>query len=159
MTTAWVKHRDYVPDDWVAIEFCNVEFFGDNADFFSKKWRDIEYEQYQKLKPKTDDLKERKKLLKKERNSVKAQLNNSKRWWKFWKGKIEKELNGRLSEINQSIEEIKSELTQIENNMFYEAYTLVRKGEKFLSENGFVLKSTNSHGNECVTHTDIWELI
>lgn len=159
MTTVRIKYRDYVPNDWLAIEFCRVEFFGDNKDFFSKKWDAIEYEQYRKLNPKADDLEEQKKLLKRERDSIETQLNNSKHWWKFWKDKGEKELNGRLSEINQAIKEIKSELKQVKNNMFYDASTLIRKAEKFLSENGFVLKSSNSSGNECVTHTDIWELI
>lgn len=159
MTTARVKYRDYVPDDWFAIEFCDVEFFGNNADILSQKWHSIEYEKCREFRPKADDLENQMDILEKERNSIEIELRNSRHWWKFWSGKYEKELKGRLSRTNQTIKEIKSEFKQVENNMFYDVSTLVRKAEKFLAENGFILKSTNSSGNECVTHTDIWELI
>lgn len=162
MTTARLKYRNYVPWGWIAIEFCNVEFFGDNADLFRRKWHDIEYAKYDKCKAKMNALKEELDANEKQRKSISQELKELQQaapWWQIWETDKERALKMQLSEIDADITKIEINMSVINSDKFYDVQTIINKAESFLEENGFVLRNTDTAGNECVTHTDIWELV
>ena len=161
MTTARLKYRNYVPYNWIAIEFCNVKFFGNNSDSFDREWDNIRYEKYRKCRANIDALSKNCSLIERQQNSILSELNGlqkEKPWWRIWKTDYEKELIKKVSHMYSNIEKIRLDIERAEANRIYSAQTLVRKAERMLSQNGFVLKSSNTEGTECVTYTDIWEL-
>lgn len=158
MTTARVEYRNHVPYGWIAIEFCDIRFFGDKATEFNIKWANIKYEKSRRQQSKIDALLVLKKNYETEKANAAKDLKHSKDWWRFWNNKYEQGLKCKIKELNQSIKEINLEIQSIQSDKYYEVFTLIRKAEKFLDDNKFVLKSSNSSGSVCITHTDIWEL-
>lgn len=174
-TTAKVEHRDYVPYGWIAITFCNVEFYGFRAEEMKGKWSDIEMERYKKYAPLYDHNETRIQNL---RNQIKAidkqketLINSkpSKPFYRFWYNKSEK---ARISEIDKLLDELSKQADKLttrankleeENEMlgkkrFFEVYECLTKIETLLQKNGFVLTHTSSRGEECIVKTEVWTL-
>lgn len=158
MTTARVKYRNHVPYGWIAVEFCDVRFFGDKATELNLKWENIKCEKSRKQQYKIDNLLVFKKNCEIEKANAARDLKQSKDWWRFWNNKYEQGLKCKIKELNQSIKKINLEIQSIQTNKYYDVFTLIHKAEKFLDDNKFVLKSSNAAGSECITYTDIWEL-
>lgn len=156
MTTARVKHRDYIPPGWLAIEFCDVDFVGDEAEFFDSMWKKIEYKKFDRDMPNLEHVESCINKYMAEIDTIGYELKQIKKWWKFWKSAEEKYLEQKQSLLIQNIEKAKAERDILENNMLYEPAELVFRVEKFLKENGFILKSTSSSNDGCVTYTDLW---
>lgn len=161
MTTARLKYRNYIPYGWIAIEFCDVTFFGDNASSFEREWYKIKYDKCDKCKSEINDLEKRRKSREEKRKSIMREIKcmkDNRQWWRFWRNDSEKELEKKLFEATCDIRRINSRIESIEEGMFYSTTELIRKAETFLNQSGFVLKSTSTSGSECETHTDIWKL-
>lgn len=156
MTTARVEHREYVPFGWIAVKFCDVDFFGDEAEFFESMWREIEYKKYNQVTLEIKRVQSRIEECRAEIDTIEHKLKQVKRWWRFWKTAEEKELKRKQSMFFQNIQKAKAEKDSLERNMFYKAKELVQKAENFLKENGFILTNVSSNGNECITYTDLW---
>lgn len=156
MTTARAKHRDYVPFGWIPVEFCKVDFFGDEAESFDSMWREIEYKKYNQVAPEIKRVKSRIAECVAEIDTIERKLEQVKRWWRLWKTAEEKELKQKQSMLFHNIQEAKAEEDSLKSDMFYEAKKIVLKAENFLKENGFVLTNASSNGNECITYTDLW---
>lgn len=159
MTTARVKHRDYVPYGWFAIAFCNVNFFGNDAEHFDSAWRRIVYAKYDQVQPEIKRIKKHITECEEKIGIIGRELNQLRRWWRFWKTSEENELLQKKSMLMQDIMEAKARNDLLQRDMFYKARELVCEAEHFLKENGFILTGTSSNGNECVTHTDLWTKI
>ena len=155
-TTAKVKHRDYVPWGWIAIEFCDVSFYGARAKELEEKWRNIEFSKYHEQKPIVERCELEKSVLQEEIKELQKKLKNSKKWYRPWYTKEEKQFICFIDEKNKAIWNLDEKISVAKDNMCYEAATLKRKAEQFLKNNGFVLSNTTAAGNECVTYTDIW---
>jgi len=155
-TTAKIKHRDYVPWGWIAIEFCDVEFYGARAKELEKEWHEIEFAKYHEQKPIAENYKTQKYQLEKEIKDIQKQLKESKKWYRFWYNKDEKNLIHLINEKSTTIKNLEVKIESVESDMFYKASTLLRKVEHFLKNKGFVLTNTTAAGDECVTYTDIW---
>ena len=158
MTTAKVKYRDHVPYGWIAVEFCDIYFYGENADEFKDRWYAIKYEKYHKQKFKIDNLCVSKEECETKKTDMVKDLKQSKDWRRFWDNKYERSLKYKIKELNQKIAKINSEIQSTQSDMYYSVFTLIYKAEHFLDDNKFVLKSSSSSGSECIVHTDIWEL-
>lgn len=156
MTTARVKHRDYIPYGWVAIEFCDVDFFGNDAERFDSAWREITYAKYDQIQPEIKRIQKHIAECDEKIGAIEQELNQLRRWWRFWKTPEENELLQKKSLLTQDIIEARERNDFLQKDMFYKAKELVCKAEHFLKENGFILTNTSSDGNECVTHTDLW---
>lgn len=156
MTTARVKHRNYVPYGWIAIEFCNVDFFGSDAERFGSAWRKITYAKYDQVQPEIERIQKHIVKCEEKIGIIGQELNQLRRWWRFWKTPEENELLQKKSLIMHDIMEARARKKFLQRDMFYKARELVCKAEHFLTENGFILTSTSSDGNGCVTHTDLW---
>lgn len=157
MTTARIKYRDYIPWGWIAIEFCEVEFIGDDAKRFKEEWHNIEYARYDENQPKIDELKLKLEPLKERASKLNDHLYKNRPKWKFWYTKEEKEIKACLAEIESQMMKIQSSIKAIENTNFLSSRELRSRAENYLSKNGFSLKSSNGAGSECITYTDIWE--
>ena len=157
MTTAKVEYRIYIPYGWIAVEFCNVEFFGYNKNLLKNEWHDIEYKKCKDKKPIINKLKVRRDDLKKHENLIVDEIKSIQKWWKLWKSKDEKSLWNQLFIIRKKMDDIDNKIKMHEESMFYSALVLKRKAEHFLESKGFIFETTSSAGNECVTHTDVWK--
>ena len=155
-TTAKVKHRDYVPWGWIAIEFCDVKFYGVRAKELEEKWRDIEFFKYREQKPIVEECELEKSVIEKEIEELQRSLNTSKKWYRPWYTKEEKQFISSINKKRNAIENLDEQIAMAKDNMFYDAATLRRKAEQFLQNNGFALTNTTAAGDRCVTYTDIW---
>ena len=158
-TTAKVEHRDYVPDDWIAIEFCNVDFYGFRAKEMEEKWHDIE----RKVNAKYDSLYEENETkiqsLYNQANAIRKQVKASKPFYRFWYNKQEKEMLSKANKLLYQAYELEEENEKIrENEDEDKVYECHREIEKILKQHGFVLTSTSSKGKGCVTKIEIWTL-
>lgn len=164
-TTAKVKHRDYVPHGWIAFKFCNVHFYGFRAEEMEEKWRHIEYERYYEYAPLYEQNKTQIQNLRSQIDVINAQeksLIDSIPFYRLWYTEAEKEkiseFNKLLDELSKQADELEKENKEIRDKSFLSVYECHRKIEDLLQQHGFVLTSTSSKGNECVTETEVWTL-
>lgn len=174
-TTAKVEHRDYVPSGWIAIEFCNVHFYGFRAKEMERKWRDIEDKRYVQYAPIYEKNKAKIHNMRNQINAINAQKESlinskpSKPFYRFWYNKAEKtkisEIDKILDELSKQADELIIEANKLEKKneeigekRFFEVYECRTKIETLLQQNGFVLTHTSSEGKECVTRTEVWTL-
>lgn len=174
-TTAKVEHRDYVPSGWIAIEFCDVHFYGFRAEEMKRKWCDITNKRYDEYAPlyeeneaKIQNMRNQIKVINTQKESL-ISSKPSKPFYRFWYNKSEK---ARISEINKLLDELlkqadnltveadklEKENKEIGDKRFFEVYECHTKIETLLQQNGFVLTHTSSEGKECVTRTEVWTL-
>lgn len=157
-TTAKVKHRDWVPYGWIAIEFCDVDFYGFRAGEMDKKWHDItrkRYDTYDSLykenETKIQDLHNNTK-------DIRKQVKESKPFYRFCYNEVEKEMLFKADNLSKKAYELEKENEQIKGKRFFNVYECHRKIEELLQQNGFVLTHASSTGEECVMETEIWIL-
>ena len=155
-TTAKVEHRDYVPWGWIAIEFCDVNFYGFRAEEMERKWSAIKNKRYDKY----DSLfKQNETQIKDWRNAASAirnQVKRSKPFYRFWYNKTEKDLLATADKLSSQANKLEAENQEVKNKRFFGVYECHRKIEDLLQQNGFVLTHTSSGGEKCVTKTEVW---
>ena len=157
MTTAQVKHRDYVPWGWIAIEFCDVEFFGERAKELKDKWSDITMARYRKYKGLVEELETKKSDLENEHQRLVKELKSTRRWYRFWYNEKENQLEKQVYNTYSKIQEIDKDIEKYNDMCFYGSIEKRLKLEKFLQEQGLVLDNSNAVGDECITYIDIWK--
>jgi chromosome segregation ATPase len=155
MKTAKVQYRDYVPYGYIAIEFCDVEFYGDDSNKLKEGWEKIKKDRYHKYDTAVNRLQYRLDSLTATRKDL-EKIKNAKPWFRFWYNKEEKEAIAKIEDIFNDIVKIEEQIEEYENLRHMTAQETKRVLEEFLKDNGFVLTNTDSSGIECVTHTDIW---
>ena len=158
-TTAKVEHRDYVPWSWIAIEFCDVDFYGFRAREMEIKWREIKNQRYDKY---NSIYEENEKIIRNLQNKAKEilkKVEESKPFYRFWYNKKEKQMLSEANNLSSQAYKIKEKNEEVEKKRFFGTYECHRKIEELLTQNGFVLTSTSSSGNECVTKTEVWTLV
>ena len=153
--TATVKHRDYVPYGWIALEFCSVDFAGPRANELGEAWRKIEYSKLHDAEAKIKELEGHIETFELDKKILKTNAPK-KPWYRFWKTKEDKKLDKKIDECDSRIHQLQLQIEKLDKEKFFDSYTLRRKVEKFLEEHGFYLHNTSSSGDECVTHTDIY---
>ena len=157
-TTAKVEHRDHVPRGWIAIEFCNVNFYGFRAEEMEKKWRDIEYKRYVEYDSLYKQNETKIKDLRNTANSIYNHVRKTKPCYRFWYSKAEKEVLSKAKNLLIQAEELERKNQDIGKQRFFNTYESRRKIERLLQQHGFVLTQTSSRGEECVTKTEVWTL-
>ena len=155
-TTAKVEHRDYVPWGWIAIEFCDVNFYGFRAEEMERKWSAIKNKRYDKY----DSLfKQNETQIKDWRNAASAirnQVKRSKPFYRFLYNNTEKDLLATADKLSSQANKLEAENQEVKNKRFFGVYECHRKIEDLLQQNGFVLTHTSSGGEKCVTKTEVW---
>lgn len=159
-TTCVVKHRDYVPDGWIAIDFCEIYFSGHRSDDFEEQWRKIEYEKYDAMQEKIKPLELERLELKKQLTDITQQINiiKKKRSLFHTYSKEIRQLYTEFEDAELKIKEVKHKIKKLKNNRFYKTRELIVKINDFLEEKGFHIISSSSKGGECSTEKDIWLL-
>lgn len=156
MTTARVRHRDYVPYGWIAIEFCEVEFFGTRARQIEEEWKKICNERYNKYNNLVEALKFKKNKAQQEIDKLSGELKESKPWYRPWHNKTEKDIIKKIDELIENINGLDRSIKRNEDMRFFAQSEKKRNLENLLKRSGFVLTNTAAAGDECVTYTDIW---
>ena len=157
ITTCRVEHRDYVPYGWIAVEFCDVEFFGLMKDEYEKQWREVKYNKCHIYDAKIEELNEGLKNLTNQIHDLEVELKECRCWWKFWNTKEEVAIKNEWYKLNTKKPQIEAAIEKYENDRFYDLSELMIKIEKLLNDNGFILKNSSSTGGGCSMTTDIWE--
>ena len=157
-TTAKVEHRDRVPYGWIAIEFCDVDFYGFRAEEMKKKWRDIEHKRYVEYNTLYEENKAKIQAMENSADAIREVVKESKPFYRFWYNKDEKEMLSKADELLDQADELKKENKKVKKKRFFETYECLRKIEELLQENGFVLTHTASRGEECIVKTEVWTL-
>lgn len=157
-TTAKVEHRDYVPFGWIAVTFCHVDFYGYRAGEMKKKWSDIKHQRFRKYDSLFKENKTKIKNLRSKANAIRSQVEKSKPFYRFWYNKEEKEMLSEADELSRQAYELANKNNEVEEKKFFSTYECHKRIEELLEQNGFVLTSTSSSGDECVTDTEIWTL-
>lgn len=162
MNTARIRHRDYIPWGWIALEFCNVDFYGPEADVLKKEYDAILCAHYEKNKATLASLEQDKENAENEIETIQQKISEIKAsspWWKFWdtekKEKIA-EMRNEIVSLNKRIASLETSIENKKKKLFMSSLDKRYAAEKILRDNGFILTNTTSEGSECVTHTDIW---
>ena len=157
-TTAKVEHRDYVPRGWIAIEFCDVDFYGFRAEEMERKWLEIRSRRYDEYNDVFEYNEAKIKSLRSSATTLREQAKKSKPFYRFWYNASEKNLLSTADNLSRQANELEQKNEEIGNNRFFGVYERHRKIEELLQQNGFVLIMTSSKGEECIVETEIWSL-
>lgn len=157
-TTAKVEHRDFVPFGWLAFEFCNVNFYGYRAKEMEKAWEDIRHQRYLKYDSLFKENEIKIQDLRSRVNAIRSKVMESKPFYRLWYNKAEKQKLCVAKKLSDKADELEEKNKKVSQNRFYSVYESHRKIEKLLQDNGFVLTSTSSSGDECVRKVEIWTL-
>lgn len=157
-TTAKVEHRDYVPYGWIAIEFCEVEFFGPRAKEMNAKWNAITHARYEEYESICSQKQERIDEATKEIEDIQKDIKSSKPFYRFWYNSDEKIMLAKVKALKAEISVLEEKIEEVKDKRFYGVYEKHRKLERLLDENGFTLTSTSSRGDRCITKVEIWTL-
>lgn len=158
MTTARIDVRTYIPLGWIAIPFCRVEFYGEQAIELEKAWRDVEYEKYRKTEASMRDMQAAIDEKQHEIDSLDVEIGAAKiaRGLKFWPSREIKELLGKRERTYVECCQMRQSMDKAEEDRFYDAETLYVKAQVFLKDHGFAPTRVESNGLECQTTTEIW---
>lgn len=157
-TTAKVEHRDYVPWGWIAIKFCKVKFYGFRAKEMEKKWGDIESNRYITYNSLYEKNEIRIQNMHNKASAIHKQIKASKPFYRFWHNKVEKEMLSEANKLSNQAYELEKENEEVGNKRLFDVFECHTQIENLLQQNGFVLTSTSSSGNECVTKIEVWTL-
>ncbi len=157
-TTAKVTHRDYVPYNWIAIEFCDVEFYGFRAEEMKRKWDNIKSKRYYTYNSLYEEQKAKIQNLRDKSEALYEQIKLSKPFYRFWYNKKEKEMLSEAYNLSNQADKLEKENKKILDKRLFNVYECHTEIEKLLQQNGFALTFTSSRGDECVTDTEIWTL-
>lgn len=154
MTTAKVEysHGRY-------FGYYHLKFYGDDSKRLNNEWNDIEYE---KLHTNIRIISEHEASIKNQEAAIaeyKAQLKASKKWYRPWYSKAEKELRNKIVKHMDEIEKLLEKIEELDNDNFYSVSELRVKGEKLLAANSFILTNASSvpvyRGS--TRYTEVWE--
>lgn len=176
-TTCKVKHRDYVPYGWIAIEFCEVDFMGKDAKLYENEWHEIKFAKYDKREKEIKEIEEELKSIKKAAEDIAKQeirleyeIRNLRKklpiFKRLFKGDTE-EIKDKKAELEKIINtkncKIKNYyvLTELKKDLdedkFYSQSELMRKIERYLKDKGFRIINSSQSGGECKEQIDIWQ--
>ncbi len=156
MTTAKVEHRNYVPTDYIAINFCKVEFYGKREFEMTQKWKekvDLRRKRYggniQKNEEKINELVN-------ELKKIKSFLKTSRPFYRVWWNKEEKEMLKRTEEITEEIDELEDENKKLKYDVNFNAFEIYQELAELLKKNGFIFTNLMTAGRECPTKCETW---
>ena len=151
-TVCELKYIDCIPYKYVAVEFCHVNFMGDDAELYSKQWCNIEYDKFYKAEDEFQSLRNKLNKLYSEHKS----LNDDRTFFQ----KIIKNYNTpnwkRKAELDIEINITEKRIIELGRHRFDEASQLVEKTRDFLNNNNFLITSHSANGDRIETHYEIW---
>lgn len=157
-TTAKVRHRDYIPFGWIAVKFCNVDFYGFRAKEMTEKWSDITNKRFIAYYSLYEENETKIKNMRDKARGLNEQVKSSKPFYRFWYNKAEKEMLSEAKELSIQANQLEEKNEKIRHQCFFDVYECHRKIENLLQQNGFVLTSIASEGDRCITEIEIWTL-
>lgn len=155
--TAEMEYRDYVGMWEIAVEFCDVDFYGDSNEVgkLKKDWHDIEYADYEaydalaaKSREEAESLAKELEARDKERSELMFPLC-------FWRYKTYCELAEKRDLVAEKAEKAQKETKKLEDKRFKSVHQLKKEAKDFLSSNGFVPETVSHNENKNIT-TEIW---
>lgn len=158
VTTAEVRHRDYVPFGYIAFEFCRVSFSGFRSKEMERKWRKIEDDLYEKHSSTISENEERIEWLRNRAERLQGKVRNSKPFYRFWYTAEEENSLSRASKLLDEADELERENEKLREEGRCSVYEIRGAVERMLEENGFAKTQVSSTGGECSTEIELWSL-
>ena len=156
-TTAKVTYRDHVPWNWYAIEFCEVDFYGERSEELARDWFTITHDRFNFYDNIVNSLLAEKELLELNIKEKSEELKKLKPWYRFWHTKKEKMIIEEIESFLVNVNQLNESIKEHEDHRFYEASEKHLRLERFLKEKGLVLTAVTTAGGECITYIEMWE--
>ena len=136
--------------------YVHLDFYGVGASNLKEGWEQICHEKFYKARPKINEyelsIKNSKRLI----ENFQKQLKKSKRWYRFWYTKSERELCSQIEEERALINIYTAEIAKLMDNAFYSTSLLRCKAEKYLRDLDFVLTESSCSGQYGSIVTEVW---
>lgn len=136
--------------------YVHLYFYGAGASSLEEGWEQIRCEKLHKAWPKINEyeisIKNSERLI----ANFQKQLKGSKKWYRFWYTKPERELCSKIEEERTRIKAYTAEVDKLEDNLFESTFALQRKAEKYLDDLGFVLTESSRSGRYGSVITEVW---
>ena len=155
-TTAKVEHRDYVPYGWIAIKFCDVDFYGFRAQEMTTKWQNIKNRRYDEYNSIYNQNEKTIKDLRNSASEIRNRVRKAKPFYRFWYNKKDKILLAAADKLSSQADKLEEKNEELGEKRFFGVYECHTRIEQLLEQNGFVLTHTSSRGQECVIQTEVW---
>lgn len=156
-TTATIKHLDYVPSGWFALEFCKVYFYGFRAEEMKKKLEDIEKARYNEYNFIYEKNQIKIQNLRDKSNTIYKKVSESKPFYRFFYNKVERSLLAQAQTLDILASQLEEKNKNVKVKRFFDFYEYHRKIEELLNQNEFIPVNTYFTGEGCVIKTEIWK--
>ena len=136
--------------------YVHLYFYGAGASSLTEGWEQIRCEKLHKAWPKIHEYELSIKNCERLIENFQKQLKESKRWYRFWYTKSERELCSQIKDERALITAYTTELDKLNDSLFYSTASLQRKAEKYLCDLGFVLTQSTCSGRYGSIITEVW---
>ena len=128
-----MKYRTYVPYGWIAVEFCDLKFFGENEKIYERAWHKIKFAKYNEKEKQISVYKEKIKNIDNKIKEIENKIKNirSKKWWRFWKTEEQKELEHECFELNKSKNICEKNIEKCEKRTILQCFGIGQQSEPF----------------------------
>ena len=154
--TAKLSYRNYIPEWTFAFKFCHLDYYGYDSDNLEYEWREMKEKGIAPLKAKKEKLENENKTLVEYGNEVTKDLHSRPLLERLF---YSKDLRSRRNELNRryfqninSIEKLKTEIREKEDDIYH----LSSMAERLLRDQGFVLVREERDNGKT---TSMWEKI
>lgn len=155
-----MKYRNHVPYGWIAIEFCNAEFFGDEEECrrMNSKLNDIVFEKYNANIGKVNAVEDELECLKKEIEQLQREMNENSFFFGLFLNSDGRRCSNRLQTCMDRKDQLEVQLKESRSDLFYSTPEKIRRTTNFLISEGFKFQDKVSSGGECRTYEEVWVL-
>ena len=136
--------------------YVHLYFYGAGASNLTEGWEQIRCEKFLKARPKINEYELSIQNCERLIENFQQQLKKSKRWYRFWYTKPERELCRQIKEERARITAYITEIDKLSDNLFYSTVSLHLKAEKYLCDLGFVLTQSTCSGRYGSIITEVW---
>lgn len=158
---AIIEYRLEIPAHWDSNRFCRLKFKGTDelaCEDYYVEWNRIEFEKFFASLEEIKDLQERKAELIQLYNTLYSEYKNSRIWYKRATPEQRELLSAARSTLKK-VNEVESQIANIEKDRFIDPAELYQKAKDFLADKGFGLISQSKTGSECTIHSEFWHKI
>ena len=136
--------------------YVHLHFYGAGASNLEEGWEQIRQEKLHKARPKINEYELSIRNCERLIANFQKQLKGSKRWYRFWYTKSERELCIKIKEERARVNAYTAEIAKLRDNSFYSTSLLHCKAEKYLCDLGFVLTESSRSGQYGSIITEVW---
>ena len=151
--TCKLEYRLYIPSDYIAMTFVNMNFLGEDVSKYEDKWHEIKYKKLHTSQKNIDKIKSEMDKCKKNITDIRK-TKNDKRLFNIFLTHEERKI---INNTNININKMQLQIEAFEKDKWYTDRELHSMAERFLNYEGFNLIGHSSSGGSCGYQIEIWE--